>query len=125
VPPGATILPGGANAALEVAKETEAASTRGPDGRWKMTLHTAMGAQSMFAIFATEGDILTGRLESDQGNQDFAGTFEGGQLKWDMKVTKPVSITLKYDLAIDGDTITGKCKMGLFGTARVSGERTR
>ena len=40
-----------------------------------------------------------------------------------MKVTKPVSLTLKYDLQIDGDKMTGKVKMGFFGTAKVSGER--
>lgn len=40
-----------------------------------------------------------------------------------MKVTRPMSITLKYALVFAGDSVTGKCKMGLFGTAKVRGER--
>ena len=52
-----------------------------------------------------------------------AGTIFGNALKWDMKVTKPVSLTLKYDLQFDSDKISGKVKMGFFGTAKITGER--
>jgi carbon-monoxide dehydrogenase large subunit len=122
VPPGATILPGGTVAALDEA-EAEAQHPGGIDGRWKMVLATPMGPQPMIGVFETDGTRLIGRLESDQGSQEFEGTVDGNKLKWDMKVTKPMSITLKYDLAIDGDTISGKVKMGLFGTSKLSGER--
>jgi carbon-monoxide dehydrogenase large subunit len=57
------------------------------------------------------------------GSQDFTGTIAGNSLKWDLKVTKPVSLTLKYDLQIEGDRLTGKVKMGFFGTAKLTGER--
>ncbi|MET0241192.1 MAG: molybdopterin cofactor-binding domain-containing protein, partial [Sphingobium sp.] len=117
VPPGATLLPGGTHAAL-----SEPASAR-IDGAWRMTLATPMGPQPMMAHFETDGPVLRGRLESDQGTQAFEGTVDGHQVKWDMKVTKPMSLTLKYALDFDGDTLTGKCKMGMFGTAKVKGER--
>jgi carbon-monoxide dehydrogenase large subunit len=100
------------------------APARGPvDGRWKMVLATPMGAQEMTGRFETQGDVLRGTLESSVGSQDFEGKIAGNTLKWDMKVTKPVSLTLKYDLQVDGDKMTGKVKMGFFGTARVTGER--
>ena len=35
------------------------------------------------------------------------------------------AITLKYALLFDGDVVSGKCRMGLFGTAKVRGERVR
>jgi len=101
-----------------------AAPARGTvDGRWKMVLATAMGAQEMTGRFLTEGDVVRGTLESSVGSQDFEGKVVGNTVKWDMKVTKPVSLTLKYDLQIDGDKMIGKVKMGFFGTAKVSGER--
>ena len=77
----------------------------------------------MVGRFTTEGDVLKGMLESDQGSQGFEGKVAGNRLKWEMKVSKPIPITLKYDITIEGDKLTGKCKMGLFGSANLTGER--
>jgi aerobic carbon-monoxide dehydrogenase large subunit len=121
VPPAAAMLPGGAAEAIR--ESEEAVRKRGIDGRWKMVLSTPMGPQHMIAILNVEGARLTGRMESDQGSEDFEGIAEGNRLKWDLKVTKPMKITLKYDVTIEGDTLIGKVKMGLFGTARLAGER--
>jgi len=93
------------------------------DGEWKMVLSTPAGPQEMIARLTTEGSVVKGVLESDQGSQSFEGTITGDRLKWDMKVKKPMPITLKYDLTIAGNVITGKVKLGMFGTANVTGER--
>ncbi len=93
------------------------------DGAWKMVLATPMGPQEMTGHFATDGDALTGHLSSPEGWQEFTGTVEGNRVKFDLKVEKPMKLTLKYNLAVEGDRITGKCKMGMFGSAKVSGER--
>ena len=81
---------------------------------------TLMG---IVAIFVTNGEVLTGKLESPQGSQEFEGKVSGNQLKWDMKVSKPMPMTLKYELTVDGNTLSGKAKLGFFGTAKVTGER--
>jgi carbon-monoxide dehydrogenase large subunit len=99
------------------------AQSAAADGMWKMVLSTPMGPQEMKGQFITNGTQLTGTLFSEVGDQEFAGTVTGNNLKWDMKVTKPVSLTLKYDLLIEGDTLTGKVKMGFFGNAKLTGER--
>jgi carbon-monoxide dehydrogenase large subunit len=93
------------------------------DGSWKMVLATPMGPQEMVGRFSTEGSVLKGVLESAEGAMDFVGTVTGNQLKWEMKVRKPMPITLKYDLSVEGNTISGKAKLGMFGTAKVSGVR--
>jgi carbon-monoxide dehydrogenase large subunit len=97
--------------------------TAGVDGAWNMVLATPMGPQEMVGHFVTNGEVLTGRLESPQGSQEFEGKVSGNTLKWEMKVSKPMPMTLKYDLAIDGNSISGKAKLGFFGTAKVTGER--
>ncbi|MET0366495.1 MAG: xanthine dehydrogenase family protein molybdopterin-binding subunit [Sphingobium sp.] len=119
VPVAAAILPGGVHAALADAAPC------GIDGAWNLTLATPMGPQPMIAYFETDGSLVRGRLESNEGTMAFEGTVEGAQVKWTMKVTKPMPITLKYDLSFDGDMVTGKCKMGMFGTAKVKGERVQ
>ena len=51
------------------------------------------------------------------------GALEGGRVRFDLKVDKPMKITLKYDLQFEGDSVSGKCKMGMFGSAKVTGKR--
>jgi carbon-monoxide dehydrogenase large subunit len=120
MPAAAAVLPGGAQAAV-----AEAAAEARIDGAWKMTLATPMGPQEMTGHFQTDGGKLTGRLDSDQGSQDFEGAVEGARLKWEMKVTQPMPITLKYDVLIEGDQLTGKVKMGAFGNAKLTGTRAQ
>lgn len=93
------------------------------DGAWKMVLATPMGPQEMIGRFTTAGEKLTGALESDQGSMAFEGTVTGNRLKFDLKVAKPMPMTLKYDLTVEGSSISGKAKLGMFGTAKVTGER--
>ncbi|MFT3930663.1 MAG: xanthine dehydrogenase family protein molybdopterin-binding subunit [Spongiibacteraceae bacterium] len=94
------------------------------DGDWSMVLSTPMGPQTMMGHFETSGADLSGYLSSPEGQMAFTGKVENGNnLVFDLKVEKPMKITLKYNLVIDGDKISGKCKMGIFGSAKVSGER--
>lgn len=93
------------------------------DGDWNMVLASPVGPQEMLGHFDTQGDRLTGYLRSPEGQQDFTGTVDGNQLKFDLKVEKPMKITLKYDITIDGDTLSGRVKMGIFGKAKLTGER--
>jgi carbon-monoxide dehydrogenase large subunit len=95
------------------------------DGDWKMVLSTPMGPQEMVGHFETDGQLLSGYLSSPEGQQTFSGTVEGNRVKFDLKVVKPMKITLKYDIVVEGDKLTGKVKMGIFGTAKLTGERAR
>lgn len=94
------------------------------DGEWKMALKSPMGLQEMTVLFRTDGNSVSGVFSSPEGSQEFdGGTIENGRVKFDLKVEKPMKITLKYDLQVSGDAISGKCKMGMFGSAKVTGER--
>jgi len=108
------------------APEPEAAAAAGPakvDGDWKMVLSTPMGPQEMQGHFSTDGDNLSGYLQSPEGQQEFTGKVEGNKVIFDLKVEKPMKITLKYNLVVEGDKISGKVKMGMFGSAKLAGER--
>jgi len=93
------------------------------DGDWKFVLSTPMGPQSFNGRLSTKGNELTGVFVMNMDEAHFTGTVEGNRLKWDLKVTKPMSITLKYEATIEGDRLSGKCKMGVFGSAKLAGER--
>lgn len=90
---------------------------------WKIAITAPMGSQQMKGEFASDGDVLTGTFYSEMGDQTFTGTIAGDTLKWEMKIDKPMAMTLKYDVQVQGDRMTGKVKMGMFGTAKLAGER--
>jgi len=93
------------------------------DGMWKFVLSTPMGPQAFTGKLATDGNVVSGTFYTNMDEASFTGTINGNNLKWDLKVTKPMSLTLKYDVQIEGDRLVGKVKMGIFGSARLSGER--
>ena len=93
------------------------------DGSWNITLATPMGPQQMTGTFTTAGDVLTGKVESPMGSEDITGTASGETIKWSMSVTKPMPLTLDFDATVDGDTMTGTCKLGMFGNAGLAGTR--
>ena len=95
----------------------------GIDGMWKFVLSTPMGPQAFNGRLAVNGKVLTGVFIMNMDEAHFTGTADGNHLKWDLKVTKPMSLTLKYDVQVQGDKIVGKCKMGIFGSAKLTGER--
>jgi carbon-monoxide dehydrogenase large subunit len=105
------------------AAEAAAPAATPIDGDWKMVLATPMGPQEMNGHFDTDGQSLKGYVSSPEGQQTFTGTVEGNRLKFDLKVVKPMKITLKYDIAVEGDRLSGKVKMGIFGSAKLTGER--
>jgi aerobic carbon-monoxide dehydrogenase large subunit len=93
------------------------------DGDWKMILASPVGPQEMVGHFETDGTALSGHLSASEGVQGFTGTVDGNRLVFDLKVEKPMKLTLKYDLLVTGDMIAGKVKMGIFGSAKISGVR--
>jgi carbon-monoxide dehydrogenase large subunit len=103
--------------------QTAAPAPAGIDGDWNMVLATPMGPQEMRGHFETDGQSLSGYLKTPEGQQAFTGTVEGNRLKFDLKVEKPMKITLKYDLTVEGDKLIGKVKMGIFGSAKLTGDR--
>jgi carbon-monoxide dehydrogenase large subunit len=93
------------------------------DGKWKFVLSTPVGPQQFIGQMSTDGNVVNGSFSMNGDEVHFTGTGAGNNFKWDLKVTKPVSLTLKYDVQVDGDKLAGKVKMGIFGTAKLTGER--
>jgi aerobic carbon-monoxide dehydrogenase large subunit len=101
-----------------------AAAASSIDGMWKLVLATPLGPQTFTGRFATQGDVITGTLYSgDLDPASFEGKLDGNHCEWDLKVTKPIKITLKYNVWFEGEKLHGKVKMGIFGNAKLTGER--
>ena len=109
------------------AKPAEAAAVPRIPGAetWKMTLKAAMGGpQEMTTQIVRRGDNFIGRIDSPMGSEEIAnGKIVGDTLTWTMSVTKPMPIKVEFEVKIDGDRMTGKAKLGMFGKAELSGHR--
>lgn len=94
------------------------------DGDWKVTLNSPMGAQDATLTLTTDGSSLSGKMVGAQGTQEFeGGTVDGSSLVWNVKMTQPMPMDLDFSADVDGDTISGKVKLGAFGDATFAGSR--
>jgi hypothetical protein len=93
------------------------------DGNWKITMNTPMGARTVDATIKTVGDRFTGTVRSELGDQEIEGSVNGDNLKWDFSVSNPMPMKLEFDVKVDGDSMTGNVKLGMFGNASLTGVR--
>jgi cytochrome P450 len=110
-------------AAPDAAKQSAASAAPGAEA-WQLTLSTPMGPQMMTANIVRNGGNFAGTVSSgEMGVKDIAGTTSGNTLTWTLKLTKPVSIKLTFNAEVDGDSMTGTVKLGMFGKAALAGKR--
>lgn len=94
------------------------------DGTWNIVLNTPMGKQRSVLELVSEGGRLTGTgraMGSSMPVQD--GTVDGDEITFDMRVGKPIPMTLKFRLTISGTTLEGDVVAGPLGRQKVTGER--
>lgn len=104
-------------------KQTAAPQLPGSE-TWQCTLQTPAGPQEMTVQLVREGGTLTGRIDGSMGGEPIGdGKINGDQLRWTMKVSKPMPITLNFEVKIEGDQMTGKVLFGAFGSGTLTGKR--
>lgn len=94
------------------------------DGTWNITLQTPLGSREARLTLSSSGGTLTGTLAADIGSTEIAaGTVEGDQASWTADVTDPMALTLEFSARVEGDMMSGSVRLGMFGTAPLSGTR--
>lgn len=94
------------------------------DGTWQITVNTPMGAQATTLSLRSEGAALSGEQSADESTTAiYDGSIEGDEVRWKVDVTKPMALTVSFRGKIDGDTISGKAKAGMFPAMAFEGSR--
>ena len=93
------------------------------DGNWKITMNTPMGARTMDVSITTSGDSFTGKVESEMGPGEVSGKIDGDTLTWSTEITSPMPMKLEFSAKVDGDSMNGNVKLGMFGNAALTGVR--
>jgi hypothetical protein len=96
----------------------------GIDGQWQCKIDTPLGEQNVLLTLSTAGGTLSGRAETAFGSQDFdGGTINGNDLAWQVSVTQPMPLELKFTATVEGDAINGTAIAGPLGEQPFSGTR--
>ena len=94
-------------------------------GNWNLVVKTPFGEQKLRAELLQEGEMLTGTMDdaSNPVGPIQNATINGNLLVWKFPVKKPFAATLGFSMTLEGDTLTGTCKAGVFPLAKASGTR--
>ena len=95
------------------------------DGTWKLTVNTPMGAQESTLVLANSGGVPSGTQSAgaSEGRPIDDVAINGNEVSWKSSITKPMSLTLEFSGTVEGDSMSGKVKLGMFGTQTFSGVR--
>ena len=93
------------------------------DGNWNVTINTPMGVQTLAVSITTAGDSFTGSANGQLGTQEISGKVDGDTLTWSTNITNPMPMQLDFQAKVEGDSMSGNVKLGMFGNAALSGER--
>jgi cytochrome P450 len=107
-------------------KPAAAAPAPAPAGAevWTLTMKSPTGPEQMTAYLVRDGATLSGRVDSRMGSEPIKnGKIDGDALSWALDIKQPMPITLKFEVKAQGDVMSGAAKLGMFGSAELSGQR--
>ena len=93
-------------------------------GRWKIAIPTPIGRQEVVLDILDRDGVLSGTATQGPETVPFVDPVaDGDRLTWSQKITKPIAMTVRFDLVRDGDALSGKAKPGILPSTPVTGVR--
>ena len=94
-------------------------------GSWKVVIDTPVGKMAAVFDITDEGGVISGTASSgDEVVEIREAVADGDRLTWLQDVAKPMKLTLKFDVTVEGDAMTGTSKAAIFPASKLSGTRT-
>jgi len=99
--------------------------SNGFEGVWNVLIESPVGDQSVRFEIRIEDGKMSGTASLGPDEAPFLEpVLEGDRLRWSMDITKPMAMTLKFDVTCAGDTLKGTAKAGFFISMAVAGNRS-
>lgn len=88
------------------------------EGKWNVVIKGPTGKRPTVLVMERSGDTITGTQSSDSGSatQVTDIQLEGRKISWVNHVTKPMTIKVTFTGEIEGNSMSGKAKIGFMGT---------
>jgi len=94
------------------------------DGDWDTTIATPVGKlQVKLSISTRDGMIQGTAIQGDEAVNFLNPVLVENKLTWSLRITKPMRLNLTFEVAVDGDLMTGSAKAGVLPASKVTGKR--
>jgi hypothetical protein len=94
-------------------------------GSWDVTIDTPIGKMAVVFDITEENGAIHGTARSDAETVEFLDPVaDGNRLTWSQDVTTPMKLTLKFDVTVEGDSMTGTSKAGIVPASKLYGSRS-
>lgn len=93
------------------------------EGTWQITAQTPMGEQQSTIELAESDGALTGRMTAPEESAIYDGSTSGDEVTWRVDITRPMALKLHVTATVDGDSMSGKIKAGIFPAAPFTAQR--
>jgi hypothetical protein len=94
-------------------------------GSWDVTIETPIGKMAAVFDISEENGLISGTARSgDEVVEIREAVADGDRLTWVQNVQKPMKLTLKFDVVVDGDSMTGTSKAAIFPASKLYGTRS-
>ncbi|GIO13123.1 hypothetical protein J19TS2_26780 [Cohnella xylanilytica] len=94
------------------------------DGEWDASIATPVGKLEVrFSISTRNGQIEGTASQGGETVELQNPVLAGGNLLWTMRVSKPMRLNLKFEVAVDGDRMIGIAKAGILPASKLTGHR--
>jgi hypothetical protein len=90
-----------------------------------VTIDTPIGKMAVVFDITEKNGAIQGTARSDAETVEFLDPVaDGNRLTWSQDVTTPMKLTLKFDVTVEGDTMTGTSKAGIVPASKLYGSRS-
>jgi transcriptional regulator GlxA family with amidase domain len=94
------------------------------DGDWDTTIATPVGKLQVKLSISTNNGMVQGKAtQGDETVEFMSPALEDNKLSWSLRITKPMRLNLKFEVAVDGDHMTGIAKAGVLPASKLTGKR--
>lgn len=94
------------------------------DGQWRIAIPTPIGRQDVtLHIVDREGQLSGTATLGDETVPFIDPVIDGTRIRWSQTVTKPMRLTIRFDLVREGDRLSGTAKPGILPATTVAGAR--
>lgn len=90
-----------------------------------MTIDTPIGKMAVVFDITEQDGAIHGTARSEAETVDFLDPIaDGNRLTWTQDVTTPMRLNLKFEVTVEGESMTGTSRAGLFPASKVYGTRS-
>ncbi len=94
------------------------------DGDWDTTVVTPIGKLQVKLSISASGGLIRGKATQGGETVEFISPeFQDGKLVWSLRIAKPIRLNLRFEVAVDGDRMTGVAKAGMLPASKLTGKR--